>query len=66
MDGTIILDDRIVPTRLVERVAGIDGLRNILVHDYLKVDHGRLFDDLTEGLDDFEAFAAHVAPFLST
>lgn len=31
----------ILPPVLVERLAGLAGLRNILVHDYLEVDHGR-------------------------
>ncbi len=56
----------IVPAELVERMAGIAGLRNILVHDYLDVDHGRLYDDLTSGLVDFEDFATSVTAFMSS
>ncbi len=56
----------IVPAALVERLAGAAGLRNILVHDYLTVDHGRLFDELTSGLADFDDFARTIAAFLDS
>lgn len=51
-----------VPAPLYERVRGLAGFRNILVHDYLTVDHhivhrllGRLDDllDLARALDDY-------------
>lgn len=51
---------------LVDRLAGLAGLRDILVHDYLAVNHGRMFDDLTAGLGDFEAFAAAIETFMSS
>ena len=56
----------ILPAVLVERLSGIAGLRNILVHDYLAVDHGRLFDDLTTGLGDLEEFARAIETFVSS
>jgi uncharacterized protein YutE (UPF0331/DUF86 family) len=56
----------ILPPELVARLAGIAGLRNILVHDYLAVDHGLLFDNLIAGLPDFEAFASAVDVFLGS
>jgi uncharacterized protein YutE (UPF0331/DUF86 family) len=36
----------VIPHDLAQRVAATVRLRNILVHDYLGVDHGRLFDEL--------------------
>jgi uncharacterized protein YutE (UPF0331/DUF86 family) len=57
--------ERILSAELVERMTGVAGLRNILVHDYLAVDHGILFGDLTAGLADFEAFAAAIEALLS-
>ena len=56
----------ILPADLVERLSGIAGLRNILVHDYLTVDRGRLFDDLTSGLGDFEDFARAIEAIVSS
>jgi uncharacterized protein YutE (UPF0331/DUF86 family) len=37
------------------------GFRNILVHDYLDVDHGITFDAIQSDLKDLEQFAAVVA-----
>src|SRR5690606_38116817 len=35
-----------LPTELTERLAAAVRLRNILVHMYLDIDHGRLYDEL--------------------
>jgi uncharacterized protein YutE (UPF0331/DUF86 family) len=40
-----------VPADLYERVRGLAGFRNILVHDYLRVDH-RIVHGLLQRLDD--------------
>ena len=57
---------RILTAELVARLGGIAGLRNILVHDYLAVNHGLLFDDIVSGLPDLEDFASSIEEFLST
>jgi uncharacterized protein YutE (UPF0331/DUF86 family) len=49
----------VVPEALAGRLAGAVRLRNILVHDYLDVDHGRLFDELG-WIEDAAAFAATI------
>ncbi len=51
-----ILDDH-----LADVITGMVGLRNILVHEYLSVDSGRLYE-LLDRLDDFRLFAERVAP----
>ncbi len=56
----------ILSAELVARLSGTAGLRNILVHDYLAVDHGRMFDDLTTGLRDFEEFARAIEAMVSS
>lgn len=56
----------ILPAELVRRLSGTAGLRNILVHDYLAVDHGRMFDDLAGGLGDFEEFARAIEAMVSS
>ena len=49
----------VIPEALAGRLAGAVRLRNILVHGYLDVDHGRLFDELG-WIDDAAAFAAAI------
>ena len=49
---------------LAERLKGWMGLRNILVHFYLAIDHGRVHDAIVEDLRDLEDFMSAVARFL--
>ena len=52
-----------LPAALTERLAAAVRLRNILVHMYLDIDHGRLFDEL-DWIEDTERFAASVEAWL--
>jgi uncharacterized protein YutE (UPF0331/DUF86 family) len=52
-----------LPPEVVDRLATAMGLRNILAHLYLDIDHGRLFDELG-WIDDSERFAAAVERWL--
>ncbi len=47
---------------LATQMEGWAGLRNVLVHLYLEIDHGMLFDILTEELGQLESYAAAIAP----
>ena len=40
------------------------GFRNILVHQYLEIDHRLVYDALQNRLDDFRAFANYVVLFM--
>jgi uncharacterized protein YutE (UPF0331/DUF86 family) len=60
----VLREEGILDTVLCERLKGWMGFRNVLVHFYLDIDHGRSFDALRE-LADLEAFAAAMARFLS-
>jgi uncharacterized protein YutE (UPF0331/DUF86 family) len=53
----------VIPPRLGARLAGAVRLRNILVHGYLDIDHGRLFDEL-DWIEQTEEFAAAVESWL--
>lgn len=53
-----------LPEKVTDRVAAAVRLRNILVHMYLDIDHGRLFDEL-DWIEDTEILAAHVERWLS-
>ena len=45
---------------LTQRLIPMAGLRNILVHDYLDVDRGRIYTLLQDCLEDFEQFAIQI------
>ena len=54
----------ILSAALVERLHGAAGMRNILVHDYLRLDYGRLFNTIRDGIPDLEQFAKEIAGLL--
>ena len=49
---------------IVQRLEGAAGVRNILVHDYVRVDHERLFETIREGIPDLESFAREISVLL--
>lgn len=49
---------------LAERLKGWMGLRNILVHLYLKVDHGRVYDAICDDLHELQTFLRAAARLL--
>ena len=61
---TILAEHGILTTSLADRMAGWAGLRNILVHLYLEVDHERLYTILQEELEDLESFGKSMTALL--
>lgn len=60
----ILWEAEVVSTDLASRLQGIAGFRNILVHNYLKIDHNLVYENLQKGVTDFEDFAREIAEFL--
>lgn len=50
-----------LPPDLAKKMEGWAGLRNVLVHMYLDVDHATIHEILRNDLDELEAFARAVA-----
>lgn len=50
-----------LPADLADRLRGWAGFRNILVHEYLAIDHGIAYQAIREELGDLERFAAWAA-----
>ena len=57
----ILAEERVLDEELASRLEAWVGLRNVLVHLYLDVDHETIWEILTNDLGDLEAFAAAVA-----
>lgn len=47
-----------LPAALADSLRKWAGFRNILVHDYLRIDHGLAWDAIQKDLQDIEAFYA--------
>ena len=62
----ILREQGVVDADLARRMAGWAGLRNLLVHLYLQIDHERLYEILTGDLDEIEAFATALIRFVDS
>ena len=68
-DYTQIIDrlgDRgVIPKDFAASIRGMAGFRNILVHEYLRVDLEEIYRILHEQLDDFSRFVGFIRTYLS-
>jgi len=54
----------VMPAEFAQRFSRLAGFRNVLVHEYAKVDPSEVYRNLREGLADFDRFAEYVRLFL--
>jgi len=60
----ILASEKLLPVRLSKRIATMIGMRNILVHEYLKVDRRVVYSVIKNDLDDLAKFIAAIRRFL--
>jgi uncharacterized protein YutE (UPF0331/DUF86 family) len=60
----VLQEEGILEDDLAKSLKGWMGLRNVLVHIYLKIDHGKTYDTIETELEDLERFAQAVARLL--
>jgi len=60
----VLLQEGLLDADLAGRLKRWMGLRNLLVHLYLEIDHGRIYDAIAEDLVDLQAFASLMARML--
>ena len=66
--GEIILklgSHGIIPRDFSEKIQGMAGLRNILIHEYLRIDRAKIYDLLQNRLGDFTEFMSYVQRYLN-
>lgn len=54
----------VLSKKLRERMKGLGGFRNILVHEYLKIDERKVYRELQTGLKDLEDFISEVVKWM--
>jgi len=54
----------IIPADFANRILPMAGLRNILAHEYLKLDSEKIYKHLQD-LDDFRTFQKHIIAYLN-
>jgi uncharacterized protein YutE (UPF0331/DUF86 family) len=61
----VLREEGLIDEELAKRLQDWMGFRHVLVHLYLKIDHGRSWDAIQEDLGDLEEFAAAMGRFLT-
>ena len=61
---SILGEEKILTAKIVEKFAGMANFRNILVHDYEKIDREIIYMKLHDNLADFGDFIKAVKKFL--
>lgn len=61
----IIGKSEVMPHNFANTISGMAGFRNILVHEYIKLDIKKVFDHLQNDLSDFDQFTKHIADYLT-
>jgi len=61
---TILVKNKIIPAKFAPRMHSLIGLRNLLAHEYIIVDHNQLYKDAKNGLKDFAEFCRYATKSL--
>jgi uncharacterized protein YutE (UPF0331/DUF86 family) len=54
----------VIPKILAEKLRKMIGLRNLLIHEYLTINLGRLYQIIQENIGDLEEFAKYIEEFI--
>lgn len=60
----ILGGEGVIGSEFAQRIKGMAGLRNILVHEYTGIDYRLLYDYLLHRLDDLREFANNISQYL--
>lgn len=60
----ILGQEGVIDDEFAFEFAKVIGFRNILVHDYLKIDYEIVAEKINKNLDDFDIFARQVAEYV--
>lgn len=63
---SLLFNKEILSEDLASRLEGIVGFRNILVHEYGKIDRKRVYQFLMEKIEDFQNFKKEILSWLKS
>lgn len=67
-DYTDVIDKlgerEVIPPKFAEKIRGMAGFRNILIHEYTDVDISEVYEIIQNRLEDFEQFAKFIDEYL--
>jgi len=61
---SVLYEKKIISEKLAQKLTKMIGLRNILVHEYGKIDRKKIYKILKEKLNDLEEFKKQILKFL--
>mgnify|MGYP001591425599 CR=1 FL=1 len=60
----ILADGGILPKEFAQKIAPVVGLRNLLIHQYEKVDNKQFLSDFRKHNSDFDDYFKHIVSYL--
>lgn len=60
----LLAQEKIIPEDLRPKMEKMIGLRNLIIHEYLRIDLDKVYQIIQRNLDDFKEFAEHIQAFL--
>lgn len=60
----ILGNSKVINMDLAKKMEGIAGFRNILIHEYPKLDNSKIFDYLQKSPEQFEEFARDIINYI--
>ncbi len=61
---SLLFEQKIISKKLVKQLDGIVGFRNILVHEYGKINRKKVYKYLREKIDDLSLFKSQILKYL--
>lgn len=61
---SILFENKIITEELTDKLTKMIGLRNILVHEYGKIDRKKIYEILKKQIQDLEEFKKQIVKFL--
>ncbi len=58
--------NKVVPSDFADKISGMAGMRNIIIHRYVGVDPEKVFNAVHNDLDDFRKFADYIYDYLNS
>jgi uncharacterized protein YutE (UPF0331/DUF86 family) len=62
----ILREEEVVSDALLSSLTSVVGFRNLVVHDYARIDNGAVFGILKKRLGDFDRFAKAVIQYIDS
>lgn len=60
----ILAQEKIYPKSFARKLEGLGGFRNILVHDYIDINFGLVYKNLSKGLPVFKDYSRYISKYL--